>query len=116
MKRVGYGNCQGSMVVMFRSIDDIWLKNQDHQERGCECQEKSLPNCASLLEDCALIAHFKLYGDKRHIFHVTSKLIFIRVTSGILITIRGTRYPFLFLFHIEDNVYFKGGRVIALFV
>ena len=63
------------------------MKNQDHQERGCECQEKSLPNCASLLEDCALIAHFKLYEDKRHNFHVTT--IFIGATFEGLITLRG---------------------------
>ena len=29
-----------------RSIEDICLKNQDHQEKGCECQEKSFPSCA----------------------------------------------------------------------
>ena len=89
---------------------DIWLKNQDHQERGCECQEKSLSSCASLLEDCALIVHFNLYGDKRHNLHVTSKPIFIGATSKGLITLGGVLViPSCFFFYIEDNVHFKLG-------
>ena len=56
---------------------------------GLSISREEFASCASLLEDCALIAPFKLYGDKRHNLHVTSKPIFTGATSGGLITLKG---------------------------
>ena len=112
------------------------MKNQDHQERGCECQEKSLRNCASLfgrlctnftfqalwIQKTQLACHKQANihwsyfqrldqpqrgggGGTRYPFLL---LFHIEDNKG------GTRYPFLLLFHIEDNAYFKFGNIVRI--
>ena len=85
--------------MMFLKHSRFMVEESRSSRKGCECLEKSFPNCDLLLEDCALIAHFKLMETKRHNLHVTSKPIFIVATLGGLITLwRVLIIPFCFGF------------------